>query len=179
MAPCRAPGTDKNRAWCSRLSPQAAIPTQISSKRCLLKISTLNQLRTLNFGKSVMKTWKKCDKTRPLHFFLTIANGGSCQWEAKADLSDPASAALAEVGTCTLPGAQRRTRICITAPSSFREHQHVPRALGQYYTNVEFVNMFFKANFGSIWADILLLHRYWWGQKVAPNKHSGEILSHC
>lgn len=106
----------KLRAWCSRLSPQAAIPTQISSKRCLLKISTLNQLRTLNFGKSVMKTWKKCDKTRPLHFFLTIANGGSCHWEAKADLSDPVSAALAEVGTCTLPGAQRRTRICITAP---------------------------------------------------------------
>lgn len=77
--------TQKPRAWCSRLSPQAAIPAQISSKRCLVKTSAFNQLRTRNFDKSMRRTCKR-DKTHSLHF--PLASRGSCQWEAKAELSD-------------------------------------------------------------------------------------------
>lgn len=70
----------KHRAWCSRLSPQA---DQSSSKRCLVKTSTFNQLCTPNFDKSMMKTWKKCDKTHSLPFLLTTRKQRSCLWEPR------------------------------------------------------------------------------------------------
>lgn len=145
----------KLRAWCSRLSPQAATPAQISRKSCLVKTPTFNQLRTLNFDNDdeSLQGW-------PNPFFTFFPN--HCQAEA-AVMERPRQSCQSCSGWGGHLHPARGTAPhppLHCSPSSSREHQPLPRAPGQHYTNVGFVTMFFKANFGNAPADILPLHWY-------------------
>lgn len=150
----------KLRAWCSRLSPPGSHSLsdqqqKMSGQNFNFQPATYTKLRQTH-DENLEEVWQNPFFTFfPNHFQAEAAvierPRQICQicqcCSGWCGHLHPAR------GTALLPHLHRGS-------SSLREHQQLPRAPGQYCTNVEFVNMFFKANFGNIWADILLLHRY-------------------
>lgn len=124
-----------------------------------------NRVRWTWTKEECWKFWGKKRVTKPFLFFFLMAHeqrqlsvrGPGAAWRNSLEPQSCQTTSGLHSGQGGQlrppPGSERAAPPCHPSPAG---GQQVPRALCQYYTNVEFVNMFFKANSRSIWTDILL-----------------------
>lgn len=157
MAPCRVPGTHKNREPDAQGSaPRLPFLLRSAAKDAWSKL----QLSTSYVHGTLTKAWGELVSViKPILYIFPLqaeaAVSGRPRQSCQICQSCSGWAGHLHPARGTAPQSPLHH-----SPSSSREHQQLPRAPGQHYTDVEFVNMFFKASFGNPWADILLLPRY-------------------